>query len=56
MENCTHPYTERTCPVCNTTFCWECCRATNVHEGGHYEDDYMECPNCGHDYFSNEEE
>ena len=47
-----HKYASKTCPKCDGVFCWECCKDTNVHEGGKYAPDYMECPHCGHDYYS----
>ena len=47
-----HEYSEETCPKCGQVFCWNCCGKTNVHEGGKYEPDFMECPACGHDFYS----
>ena len=51
-EDGAHQYSERTCPKCGRVFCWNCCGNTNVAEGGKYVADFMECPECGHDYFS----
>jgi len=47
-----HEYSEKTCPKCGQVFCWNCCGKTNVHEGGKYEPDFMECPACGYDFYS----
>lgn len=52
VDNCQHPYSTKVCPICGQHFCWECCRDTNVHLGGKYEEDFMTCPKCGHDYYS----
>lgn len=46
-----HEYADRICPQCGRDFCWSCCGATNVHEGGKHRPDYMECPECGHDWY-----
>ena len=54
MQECAHPYEEKTCSVCGRTFCWACCGGTNVHEGGKYEPDYMLCPECGADFYAPE--
>lgn len=51
IEN--HEYAEKTCVKCGHVFCFSCCGNTNVHEGGKYQPDFMECPKCGHDYYSN---
>jgi hypothetical protein len=50
-ENGDHEYAERICPKCGQDFCFSCCGATNVHEGGKYEPDFMACPACGHNYY-----
>ena len=50
-----HEYAEKVCAKCGATFCWSCCGRTNVHEGGKYQPDFMECPSCGHDYYSDQE-
>ena len=47
-----HEYAEKVCPLCGHTFCYSCCRDTNVHEGGKHEDDFMICPVCGTDYYA----
>ena len=47
-----HEYSEVECPKCGTVFCWNCCANTNVHCGGKYEPDFMLCPSCGHDVYS----
>lgn len=47
-----HDYAEKTCPECGDVFCWNCCGNTNVHEGGKYDPDFMECPKCGHDWYA----
>ena len=47
-----HTYADKTCPKCGKTFCWDCCKDTNVHEGGKHQPDFMICPHCGHDYYS----
>jgi len=56
MEYCRedggHEYAERSCQKCGTVFCWSCCGRTNVHEGGKHEEDFMLCPSCGHDVYS----
>ena len=44
-----HEYSEGTCPKCGRVFCFSCCGGTNVHQGGKYEPDWMECPACGTD-------
>ena len=46
-----HEYSEVEGPKCGVTFCWNCCGGTNVHYGGN-EKDYMLCPKCGHDVYS----
>jgi hypothetical protein len=51
-DPCGHEYADKTCPVCGEVFCFNCCGSTNVHEGGKYELDFMDCPKCGHDYYS----
>lgn len=48
-DTCEHDYTTHVCPICGQHFCWSCCGATNVHQGGKYDDDFMLCPKCGHD-------
>ena len=53
-SECEHNYAEKTCPKCKTIFCYDCCKGTNVDQGGKYAPDYMNCPNCGHDYYSEE--
>lgn len=45
-----HEYGEKICK-CGTTFCYSCCRATNVDQGGKYKPNYMLCPTCGADYY-----
>jgi len=45
-----HEYDEKTC-ACGRVFCFACCKWTNVHEGGKYAPDYMDCPACGQDYY-----
>lgn len=47
-----HEYSEIECPKCGVVFCWNCCRSTNVHQGGKHEPDFMLCPSCGHDVYS----
>lgn len=47
-----HEYASKECPNCGTVFCYNCCGWTNVHIGGKYEADRMDCPICGHDYYS----
>lgn len=47
-----HAYAERICPICGAIFCFNCCGNTNVHEGGKYDPDFMNCPRCGHDIYS----
>ena len=47
-----HEYAERTCAQCGRDYCWSCCGATNVHEGGKHSPDFMECPDCGHDWYA----
>lgn len=44
-----HEYADHTCPKCGRVFCWACCGATNRHQGGKHEPDYMLCPGCGFD-------
>ena len=48
-----HEYSEKTCQKCGEDFCFSCCKSTNVHEGGKYEEDYMLCPTCGHNWYEN---
>lgn len=48
----THRYSSKTCQKCGHVFCYSCCKGTNVDQGGKYDLDYMHCPNCGHDYYS----
>ena len=47
-----HEYADKVCGACGKVFCFSCCHDTNVHEGGKYEEDYMLCPQCGYDYYS----
>lgn len=47
-----HEYGEKEC-ACGEVFCWACCGNTNVHEGGKYTPDFMECPKCRQDYYKN---
>ena len=47
-----HEYSEKTCPACGEEFCFSCCGNTNVHEGGKYEEDFMNCPKCGFNYYA----
>jgi len=47
-----HEYSTNICPKCKRDFCWACGGNTNVHEGGKYEPDFMYCPQCGHDIYS----
>ena len=47
-----HEYADRICPKCGRDFCWACCGSTNVHEGGKHYPDFMECPECGHDWYA----
>ena len=49
-----HVYSVKTCVNCNKNFCFNCCEDTNIHEGGKYEKDFMYCPNCGQDYYSDD--
>jgi hypothetical protein len=55
-EKCTtdgnHRYAEKECPECGHIFCYSCCRDTNVDQGGKYDPDFMDCPNCGADYYA----
>ena len=51
MEECNHPYATKKCPMCGHIFCYSCCRATNVDQGGKHEPDFMSCPKCGHNYY-----
>jgi hypothetical protein len=51
----THEYAERICPACGQEFCFTCCGATNIHEGGKYQPDFMECPVCGWDIYSEDD-
>ena len=51
-----HEYFERECPHCGQVFCFSCCASTNVHEGGKYEPDFMLCPKCGYDYYSDDDD
>lgn len=46
-----HEYADKICPACGRDFCYACSKNTNVHEGGKYAPDFMECPGCGHDYY-----
>ena len=46
-----HSYSERLCFECGQVFCYDCCRDTNVDQGGKYDPDYMMCPACGHDIY-----
>ena len=46
-----HKYDEKVCE-CGETFCCSCCDNTNVDQGGKYEADFMNCPKCGKDYYS----
>jgi hypothetical protein len=47
-----HKYSGKVCPECGTEFCYSCCAGTNVDQGGKHDPDFMLCPNCGHDYYS----
>jgi hypothetical protein len=47
-----HEYAPKICPACGRDFCYSCCGGTNVANGGKYDDDYMLCPDCGHDYYA----
>ena len=49
-----HAYAEKICPKCGRDFCFDCCASTNVDQGGKHEKDYMLCPECGHDIYSEE--
>jgi len=49
-----HDYADKTCHNCGSVFCYTCCGRTNVHEGGKYAPDFMTCPVCDHDYYSEE--
>jgi len=49
-EDGEHEYAEKICEICGFRFCWSCCATTNVHEWG-IKIAFMECPNCGHDYW-----
>lgn len=51
-----HEYSERKCLECGEVFCWNCCKATNIHEGGKYEKDFMLCPKCGNDILADKEQ
>ena len=46
-----HEYADRVC-ACGRDFCWSCCGGTNIHEGGKYTPDFMLCPACGRDWYS----
>ncbi len=50
---CEHHYTEKTCPNCDHVFCYDCCKSTNVDQGGKHDPDYMNCPKCNYDYYTN---
>lgn len=50
-----HEYSEYICPKCGRDFCFACCGGTNVDQGGKYEEDFMYCPGCGHDIYSEPE-
>lgn len=47
-----HAYSEKRCE-CGVVFCYACCGGQNVDQGGKYQPDYMFCPACGQDYYSN---
>jgi len=47
-----HQYTVKTCPKCGADFCYACCGDTNVSQGGKHDPNYMYCPHCGWDYYS----
>ena len=47
-----HEYSGNICPNCGRDFCYSCWGSTNVHEGGKYDPDFMDCPHCGHDYYA----
>ena len=49
-----HEYDTKVCQNCKTDFCYTCCGWTNVDQGGKYEEDRMDCPKCGHDWYSQE--
>jgi len=50
-ENGRHEYAEKVCE-CGNSFCYSCCGSQNVDQGGKYEPDFMTCPKCGKDYYS----
>jgi hypothetical protein len=50
-----HEYDTKVCQNCKTDFCYTCCGWTNVDQGGKYEEDRMDCPKCGHDWYEKEE-
>lgn len=51
-----HDYSEHICPECGRDFCYNCCGSQNVDQGHKYEEEYMTCPDCGHDIYSEPEE
>jgi hypothetical protein len=52
-ENGIHKYAIKKC-VCGQVFCFECCKDTNVHEGGGSNmAPFMTCPKCGRDVLEN---
>ena len=51
-QNCckrgVHKYASHLCNNCDFEYC-ACCGNTNVDSG--YQVDFMNCPQCGHDYY-----
>ena len=43
-----HESAEKTCPKCGRDFCYSCC----MDHDRKYIPEFMECPACGHDYYS----
>jgi len=49
-----HQYADKTCDRCGCVFCYACCGGQNVDQGGKYQPDYMNCPECGQDWYNND--
>lgn len=47
-----HEYSEKTCRSCGKDFCYSCCGSQNVDQGGKHEEDFMTCPTCGYDWYT----
>ena len=45
-----HECPEKVCSKCGRVFCYFCCGAARL--GGKLSPDYMECPECGHDWYA----